>query len=49
MSKRLTKEQFIKKSIVKHDDNYDYSLVEYINYSIVSIWESDYKKIIKSI
>jgi len=31
MSRRLTKEQFIKKSIVKHDDNYDYSLVEYIN------------------
>jgi very-short-patch-repair endonuclease len=31
MSRRLTKEQFIKKSIVKHGDNYDYSLVEYIN------------------
>lgn len=31
MSRRLTKEEFIKNSIVKHGHKYDYSLVEYIN------------------
>lgn len=29
MSKKLTKEEFIKKSEEKHGDKYDYSLVEY--------------------
>ena len=31
MSKKLTKEEFIKKSKEKHGDKYDYSNVEYIN------------------
>ena len=33
MPKRLTKEEFIKRSIEVHDDFYDYSKVEYINNS----------------
>lgn len=32
MSKRLTKEEFIEKANKIHNNNYDYSLVEYINY-----------------
>jgi hypothetical protein len=31
MGRRLTKEEFIEKSILKHDNKYDYSEVEYIN------------------
>ena len=31
MSKRLTKEKFVERSIEIHDDKYDYSLVEYKN------------------
>jgi len=31
MSRRLTKEEFIQKSILKHDNKYDYSEVEYVN------------------
>ena len=31
MGKKLTKEEFINRSILKHGDKYDYSLVNYIN------------------
>jgi hypothetical protein len=53
MSKRLTTQEFILKSISKHGNKYDYSNTEYVNekslisigYKIVSVWESDFKKI----
>jgi len=43
MSRRLTKGQLYKKTIERE------KYLKSIGYSIVSIWESDYKKIIKSI
>jgi hypothetical protein len=33
MINRLSKEEFINKSITIHGDKYDYSLVNYINYA----------------
>ena len=33
MSRKLTKEEFIKKAIAKHGDKYDYSKVDYVNNS----------------